>query len=135
MSFKHVDLAAAMTRLAERRIEEAMEQGKFDNLAGKGQPVDLDPLPPDENARFMYWAMRIFKHNDVIPDEIRYRKRIDTLKSELAKASSEGRVKQLVSAINQTIYKLNTMGTNIKETDIVPVSLEEELAYFGKRQR
>ena len=34
MSFKNVDIESALRRLAERRIEEAMREGKFDNLAG-----------------------------------------------------------------------------------------------------
>lgn len=56
MSLKHVDMEAALRRLAEKRIEDAMEEGKFDNLPGRGKPLDLEPLPADENARMMWWC-------------------------------------------------------------------------------
>ena len=42
MSLKHVDLESALRRLAEKRIEDAMREGKFDNLAGAGKPLDLE---------------------------------------------------------------------------------------------
>ncbi|WP_010076439.1 DnaJ family domain-containing protein [Clostridium cellulovorans] len=30
--------------IAERKIQEAMDKGKFDNLAGQGKPLDLEDL-------------------------------------------------------------------------------------------
>jgi hypothetical protein len=75
--FKHVDIESGLRRLAERKIEAAMEEGKFDGLEGAGKPVDLEPMPADENARMMWWALRLFKRNDVIPDEVKYRKSIE----------------------------------------------------------
>jgi hypothetical protein len=56
MSLKDVDITWALRRLADRRIEDAMKEGKFDNLAGKGQPLDLEPMPAEENARLMWWG-------------------------------------------------------------------------------
>ena len=35
--------------LLDRRIEDAMREGKFDNLPGAGQPLDLEPMPAEEN--------------------------------------------------------------------------------------
>src|SRR5436305_3815900 len=84
MSFKNVDIESAMRRLADRRIEEAMREGKFDNLRGMGQPLDLDSAPAEENARMMWWCLRLLKNNDFTPDEIRYRKSIENLKGELS---------------------------------------------------
>jgi len=49
--FKHADFRAAMQRLADRRIEEAMEQGKFDNLPGKGKEICLDTPPAYRDDR------------------------------------------------------------------------------------
>src|SRR5439155_8100542 len=51
MLLHHIDLASALRRLAEKRIEEAMKEGKFDNLAGAGKPLNLEPMPADEGAR------------------------------------------------------------------------------------
>ena len=61
---KHDDLNSAMRRLAEHRIEQAIRQGKFDNLPGAGGPVDLDDIPADENARMVWWALRMMRASD-----------------------------------------------------------------------
>jgi hypothetical protein len=133
MSLKHVDIESAMRRLAERRIEEAMREGKFDNLAGKGKPLDLEPMPADENARLMWWAIRLMKNANYTPDEVRIRKQIDGLKDELPKAKTEERVVALVTAINAAVRNLNTLGTNAINTPVAPASMEVELKRFRER--
>lgn len=45
MSLKNVDVGDALRRLADKRIEDAMKEGKFDNLEGAGKPLDLEPMP------------------------------------------------------------------------------------------
>ncbi|HSI33970.1 MAG: DnaJ family domain-containing protein [Phycisphaerae bacterium] len=61
------DIGGALRRLAEHRIEQAMREGKFDNLSGAGQPVDLDSMPVDENARMIWWALKIMRQDDPPP--------------------------------------------------------------------
>ena len=126
MGLKDVDIEGALRRLADRKIEEAMRAGKFNNLAGAGKPLDLEPMPADENARLMWWALRIFKQNDLTPDEVRWRKQIDGLKDELAVATTEARVVALVRAINALVRQVNTLGTNALKTGVAPLDLEEE---------
>jgi hypothetical protein len=129
MSLKDVDIGNALRRLAERRIEDAMKEGKFDNLSGAGQPLELEEPPAQEEARLVWWALRILRQNDVIPDEVRWRKEIDTLKAELDVVADEGKLAKLVAKINVLVQKLNTLGTNAKNIAMAPVSLE------GERQR
>jgi hypothetical protein len=130
---KHIDIESAMRRLADRRIEEAMREGKFDNLPGKGKPIELEPMPADENARLAWWAIRLMKNADYTPDEVRIRKQIDTLKDELTKAGTEARVVALVTAINAAVRNLNTLGTNALTSPVAPVSLEIERRRFRER--
>ena len=61
MSFKHVDIEGALRRLADKRIEDAMKEGKFDNLQGAGQPLDLEPMPAEEEGRMMWWTVRLLR--------------------------------------------------------------------------
>src|ERR1700752_4878473 len=103
--FKHIDIEGALRRLADRRIEEAMKDGKFDNLRGMGHPLELEPIPAEENARLLWWSLRILRTNNVIPDEITWRKSIETLKAELSQSRDERRVKILVTQINALVYK------------------------------
>ena len=133
MSLKHIDIQSALRRLADRRIENAMKEGKFDNLQGAGKPLDLEPMPAEENARMNWWAIRILRQNDVVPDEIRWRKLLDTLRSELASAIDEQRVRKLVGHINDLAMKINTLGTNALKTAVVGVSLENELERLQQR--
>jgi hypothetical protein len=121
-----VDIESALRRLADRKIEEAMRAGKFDNLPGAGKPLELEPMPADENARLMWWAMRIFKQNDLTPHEVLWRKKIDKLKDELAEATTEARVVALVRAVNALVRQLNTLGTNALNTGVAPLDVEEE---------
>jgi hypothetical protein len=134
MSLEHVDLEQALRRLAERRIEEAMREGKFDNLPGAGQPLELDPMPAEENARLAWWCLRILKNNDFTPEEVRYRKAIDHLKAALAAATDEARVGRLVEQINELVRMLNTLGTNAINLGIAPVSPVAELQCLRDRR-
>lgn len=115
-----------MRRLAERRIEDAMRGGKFDNLAGAGKPLDLEPMPADENARMTWWMLRLLKNNNFTPDEVRWRRQIEKLKQELEVAMTEHRVDTLVRAINGLVRQINTMGTNAINIAVSPVSWHEE---------
>jgi hypothetical protein len=133
MGLKDIDLDTALRRLAERRIDEAMREGKFDNLHGAGQPLNLDPIPAEENARLLWWTLRILRNNDVIPDEVRWRKELDDLRSRLASGSTETQLEPLVAQINTLVRKINTLGTNLLKAPVTPLDLEQERARFRQR--
>ena len=52
---------------------------------------------------------------------------------QLAEAKSERDVAVLVAAINSTVRRVNTMGTNAIRTPLSPVSAEDELRRFRER--
>jgi hypothetical protein len=133
VSLKDVDITAGLRRLADRRIEDAMREGKFDNLSGKGQPLELEPMPAEEDARLMWWALRILRNNDFAPDEIRWRKMIETLKAQLATVRDERRLRALVKQVNELVLKLNTLGTNAISSAVTGVQLDVELARLRGR--
>ena len=122
-----------MRRLADRRIEDAMREGKFDNLAGAGKPLDLEPMPADENARMTWWMLRLLKNNNFTPDEVRWRRQIEKMKEELAVAMTEHRVDALVRAINAMVRQVNTMGTNAINIAVSPVSRDEQRLRLRER--
>lgn len=133
MNLKHVDIEGALRRLADRRIEEAMREGKFDNLPGAGQPLELDPIPAEENARLTWWALRILKNNDVVPDEVRWRKALDYLRARLGELKDESHLPAVVGQINDLVRRINTMGTNVMKAPAVAVDLEEERIRLRQR--
>jgi hypothetical protein len=133
MSFKHIDVQEVLRRMAERQIEDATQEGKFDNLPGAGKPIELEPMPAEEDARMTWWAIRILKGNNVTPDEVVWRKRIDVMKAELAETRQEPRVRALVQQINALVYKLNTLGTNALQSAVCGVELDAELRRLRER--
>jgi hypothetical protein len=135
MGLQHIDMEAAFRRLADKRIEDAMKEGKFDNLPGAGKPLDLEPIPAEENARLTWWALRILKNNDFTPEEIRWRKAIDHLKSRLAAATEEAEVIRLVAQANALVRKVNTLGTNALNTGVSLLDEAEYLQQLRHRRR
>ena len=122
-----------MRRLADRRIEEATKEGKFDNLSGAGAPLDLEPMPAEENARLMWWTLRILKQNDVTPHEVQWRKAIDYLKAQLERLTDESRLEAVVAQINDLVRRINTLGTNAINLAVVDVDLETERTRLHER--
>src|SRR5215212_4312470 len=133
MPLKDVDIENALRRLAERRIEDAMAEGKFDNLPGMGAPLDLEPPPADENARLMWWTLRILKQNDITPHEVQWRKALDYLTVQLDRLTDETRLETVVAQINDVVRRINTLGTNAINIAAVGVDLETERQRLRER--
>lgn len=79
--------------LVSQRIEEAMRAGKFENLPGKGKPLNPDPdphVPAD-----MKMANSLLKNNDLAPAWIAERSEIlagiERLRARLARTAGEFR--------------------------------------------
>ncbi|OUM99920.1 MAG: hypothetical protein BAA04_13060 [Firmicutes bacterium ZCTH02-B6] len=71
----------AWRRLAEERIQEAMAQGAFDNLPGKGKPLDLreNPFTPQE----LRLAYKLLKDANFAPDWIELDRDVRAAREEL----------------------------------------------------
>ena len=135
MGLNHVDIESAMRRLADKRIEDAIAEGKFDNLPGRGKPLDLEPMPAEENARMTWWALRLMKQNNFIPDEVQWRKQIDGLRERIDQLNDESKLEPLVRQVNQLVRKLNTLGTNAIAHGLVPMDLQRERERLRSRVR
>lgn len=68
-------------RIAERKIQEAMDEGKFDNLPGNGKPIvfDEDMMTPPH----LRMANRILKNANVLPEWIQIQKDIAAERQEI----------------------------------------------------
>jgi hypothetical protein len=124
MSLKNVDIESVFRRLAERQIEEAEREGKFDNLPGAGKPLDLEPMPAEESARLTWWVLRILRRNDFTPHEVRWRKQIEAMKGQIEQLTDESKLEPLVHRVNALVRQLNTLGTNAIDLAVCPVDLE-----------
>jgi hypothetical protein len=78
------DFASIIRRVADRKIEEAIAEGKFDDLPGKGQPLNLEEdasIPAHDRA-----ANRVLKNAGVLPDWMQLDREIDQMREENARA-------------------------------------------------
>jgi hypothetical protein len=70
-------------KIAERKIQEGIEEGKFDNLPGKGKPLELndgDSLPLDVRM-----ANKVLKNAGVLPEWIQVQHEITSEREEMAR--------------------------------------------------
>jgi hypothetical protein len=71
----------------EQKIREAMERGEFDDLAGKGKPLDLDAyFNTPEDLRMAY---SILKSNEFVPEEVEIFREIAELQKKLEATTEE----------------------------------------------
>jgi hypothetical protein len=85
------------TMLAENRIAEAVANGGFDDLPGRGQPLDLAEyfaLPAAERS-----GAALLKNANVMPPEVELLKAIASLETALSNAEGAGHAK--VGAISR----------------------------------
>jgi hypothetical protein len=68
-----------LRKIAERRIIEAMENGEFDDLEGRGKPINFeDETWVPEDLRMAY---RILKNAGCIPPELELRNEIISMRN------------------------------------------------------
>src|SRR5437763_5071623 len=66
--------------LRDYQVREAMERGDFDDLPGKGKPLQLDPRTNNADAI----VAGILKEANVAPEWVELARRIDNLKEQVA---------------------------------------------------
>jgi hypothetical protein len=85
----------AFERLADRKIEAALERGEFEHLAGAGRPLELDDLsrvPEDLRGGYI-----VLKSAGVLPEELELKKEMLRLEDLIAACHDDGARKKLVS--------------------------------------
>ena len=79
--------------LAERKILEAIDAGRFDDYPGKGEPLhleDLSGMPEDLRAAYL-----ILKGSGHLPEEMELRKEMLRFSDLLAACTDDGRRREL----------------------------------------
>ncbi|MDC2865337.1 J-domain-containing protein [Bacillus sp. BP-3] len=102
--------------LAEERIRQAMKDGEFEDLPGKGKSLALEDLSTiPEELRMSY---KILKHAGMIPEEMHLQKEVLKIEDLLACCHDEAQRKQLQEELTvkslrfqQLIQKRKIKGT------------------------
>jgi hypothetical protein len=93
--------------LAEQRILEAQRAGAFDNLPGKGKPLQLEDLswvPDDLRIGYM-----VLKNANVLPPEVELLKDVHTLEDLLKHVEDEGERRALARSIQWKVIRLDML--------------------------
>ena len=94
-------------RIAEERILEAQRAGAFDDLPGKGKPLELEDLSwVPEDLRIGY---HVLKNAHVLPPEAELLKDIHTLEDLLKHVEDEGQRSALAKSIQLKLIRLDLM--------------------------
>jgi len=99
----------------EAEIIKAMKRGDFDNLSGKGKPIDLETyFKTPEHLRMAY---HILKDAGFVPPEIKLKKEIELLKEKRDATHDENEKRQLnreiiqkTATYNMAVEQLRTSG-------------------------
>ncbi len=115
--------------IAERRIQEAMARGEFDNLPGKGRP-----LPPDELAGVpeeLRMTYRLLKNAGCLPPEVILAREIATLRNLVDSLEDDEPRRQKLRELNFKLISFSIMRKRPFNLDDFPdyrERLEERIA-------
>ncbi len=111
------------TKIAERRILEAIENGEFENLEGQGKPIIFEDetwIPED-----LRMAYRFLKNSNCIPPELEMRNEIINMSALMNTIDDD---KERLKKIRELNFKLLKINLTRKK----PLSFEDFPEYEGK---
>ena len=90
---------------ADEKIKEAIAKGEFDNLPGKGKPLNLDAyfLTPEH----LRMGHSILKSAGIIPEEMELLKQIEGLKESLGSCASQVEKGAIQKQLSEKIANFN----------------------------
>jgi hypothetical protein len=110
-------------KLAERRILEAIENGEFDNLEGKGKPIIFEDetwIPDD-----LRMAYRFLKNAGCVPPELEMRNEVINMCSLMNTLDDD---KERIKKIRELNFKLLKLNMTRKK----PLNFEDFPEYEAK---
>ena len=156
---KHILTATTYKTVVEKQIQEAMERGEFDNLPGKGKPLDLDinhyagdnelafKMLKDNNFTLPWIAdrNRLFSEIADFRERMLYQWQLHGAQViAMARGGQEAVAKRRWTALlmqwqsgidrlNQRIADVN-MGIPVRNLEILSMGIESELIRIGAKR-
>lgn len=94
-------------KVIEARIKKAQKEGAFENLAGSGQPLQLEDdrhIPED-----LRMAHKVLKNADCLPPEVHLRKEIRATEDLLTGMTDTAQKYRTIKKLNFLILRLNAL--------------------------
>ena len=97
----------------EELIKEALAKGEFDDLPGKGKPLDLNTYfqTPEE----LRMGFSVLKSSNFVPQEVQLLKDMEALREQLRCCSNEERKKELSKALNEKSLSYSLLMERLKK--------------------
>ncbi|HSE38232.1 MAG TPA: DUF1992 domain-containing protein, partial [Blastocatellia bacterium] len=97
----------SIEKFIDDQISKAIEAGEFDDLPGKGKPLDLRAyFETPEDLRMAY---SILKSNNFVPEEVELLREINALRKSLEASSDEDQKQSLNKEITEKTYIFNML--------------------------
>lgn len=97
----------SIEKFIDEQIKRAIAAGEFDNLPGKGKPIDLSAyFETPEDLRMAY---SILKSNNFVPEEVEMLREIEALKKRLEASADEEQKITLKKEITEKSYTFNML--------------------------
>ena len=94
-------------------IEEAIQRGEFDNLKGKGKPLNLDAyFDTPEEIRLGY---SVLKNAGYVPEEVQLLNEIAELKTQMASCKDEKALEKLKKSARDKQLKYDLLMDLLKK--------------------
>ena len=106
----------------ERAIREAQESGQFDDLPGRGKPLD------DRGGRYDpdWWAKQLVQREklSILPPALAIRKRVAGELVRIRKLRREDDVRRALASLNAEIIHTNRTVSEGPATTVAPIDIE-----------
>jgi hypothetical protein len=111
--------------IAERKIQEAMARGEFDNLPGRGKPLVLEDLSgvPEE----LRMAYKVLKNAGCVPPEVELFNDVHSLRRLILELEDGEERRTRVRELNFKLMKLETIRKRPLSLDLLPEYQEKLL--------
>lgn len=97
----------SIEKAIEARIQEAMARGEFDDLPGRGKPIDLEAyFATPEDLRM---AFSMLRSNNFVPEEVEIAREIGQLKERLTGTADDAQRAMLTQKLNERSLALRLM--------------------------
>jgi hypothetical protein len=117
----------------DRQIREAIERGEFDNLPGRGKPIEGLNGRDDEN----WWVKAYLEREQLplpLPTALALRKEVQALPATLADITDEASVREIVADLNHRIAESHRRRLDGPPIVIGLVNMERAVADWRRRR-
>ena len=91
--------------LVEAKIQKAIADGEFNNLQGKGKPIDLNKYY--EMPGHLRLGYQILKNAGYIPEEVRLKKEMEIIKEKIRASTSKNKKNELLKELSNISQQFN----------------------------